>query len=267
MIDANRVIQPKDVEHALAVALRQEVVCVFEDDELRVDTPYVLQNGAMLRAYMRWDERGQDLVVSDGSYAAEQMELYAASASALRDRYAEMRRIARRLMLDWDTAFSFRAATLDEAAARTPLLAQAVDQSLSLLTPRQRRAAPALHRELAAELMRAGLNVVHRAKIRAGNDVEVTVDYRLQRGRREAAVEVLGGLTKPSALIAVDRTAADFRELEEAHYSGLLVAVVDEGSPAALPRLRQRFDAARPSSSIVLPAGKAVPLILERLAA
>ena len=78
---------------------------------------------------------------------------------------------------------------------------------------------------------------------------------------------MLGGLTKPSALIAVDRTAADFRELEEAHYSGLLVAVVDEGSPAALPRLRQRFDAARPSSSIVLPAGKAVPLILERLAA
>jgi len=202
--------------------------------------------------------------------------------------------IARQLGLDWDVEFRFVAADLDEAARRTATLARAVDRALSLVyapltgeigreknekkrpeseayAPRTLPLpfpAPALSHRLGAELLGAGLRVAPRAQILTGSlSQPVTVDYRVERGAAEAAVEVLSARRQPRALMVVDRTVADFHMLERGAYRGLLIAVYDEEGPAAQTRLLDRFVAASPVRTILVPSGSAALEIQRRLAA
>src|SRR5436305_5518434 len=126
-------LNPNYVEEALSRVLRSEVSCVREGDGLYVDTPYVLQDGQLLRVYLDRAEDPDGIVASDGGYATSQIETFARSNAALRERYAQMERIARQLDLEWDTEFRFTAPDLDEALRRLAVLARAFDHSLSLI--------------------------------------------------------------------------------------------------------------------------------------
>src|SRR5262249_38003008 len=133
-------LNPDHVEEALSRLLRSEVSCVRAGDGLYVDTPYVLQDGHLLRVYLDRAEDRDGIVASDGGSATSQIETFACSNVALRERYAQLERIAQQLDLGWDTEFRFTAPDLDEALRRLAVLARAVDQSLSLIQARRSRA-------------------------------------------------------------------------------------------------------------------------------
>ena len=266
MIAASELPTSGEVERTLAAQLLKEIVCTRDGDLLRVDTPYVLQDGHLLRFYIEAAE-GRGLVVSDGGFATAQVEIFARSDAVLRDRYAELRRIATELGLDWDTEYRFTAPDVDAAMRRVSTLARAVDRSLSFLQARPARAAEPLRRRLKNELQAAGVKVAQKARIRTGAEHSVLVDYRLERDNAEAAVEMLGGRTAGGAAIAVDHAIANFQVLDHGDYPGLLIAVYDETSAASAPRLRERFEVGSPDKALLLSGEQAVPAILERLAA
>src|SRR5262249_29772913 len=98
-------VSPVRVEEVLSRVLRSEVLCVREADALRVDTPYILQDGHLLRVYLEQNGNADGITVSDGGYATTQIETFTRSNAALRRRYARLERIAQQLELEWDTEF------------------------------------------------------------------------------------------------------------------------------------------------------------------
>jgi hypothetical protein len=267
VIIVTTVISCTAVEQALVGALRAEVSCVPAGDRHRVDTPYVLQDGHLLQVFLWATGENGTVVASDGGYATAQVETFARSVGALRERYADLKAIANALELEWDAEFRFSAPDLDSAARRIAVLARAVDQSLTLVHTRQRRAGGALREQLGRDLREAGLRATRRARIRPhGEERGVMVDYRVQRNGSEGAVEVLGGRTFQGAAISVDRAVATFHILERLQYRGRLFAVYDEDSPAGELELRERFRSAGPRGAMLLPGSEAVPTILDELA-
>lgn len=261
-------VPPSRVREALVAVLREEVVCALENDELRVDTPYVLQDGRLLRVYLRWCGEHGGFIASDGGYATGQIEAFVRSAAALRERYAELKGIARGLDIEWDGAeFRFCAPDLETVARRTAVLARAVDRALTLIPTRTRPTTAPLHARLLAEFRQAGLSVVHRATIVIPPLPEVTVDFRLYRNHSEAAVEMLAARTERGAAIAIDRAVSSFHLLSRGKYPGLLVAVYDEEGATAATPLLDRFRSAAPERTLLLPSHDAVHGIVRRLAA
>jgi hypothetical protein len=207
------------------------------------------------------------VIISDGGYAREQVEIFSRSESLLRSHYKEMEQIATRLGLKWDTEFSYTESDLDALVRRIPVLAEAASRALSLTRHRPRRRHGPLRDELRAELRDLGLGVKSRAKIALTKDLPtVTVDFEVRNGSA-AAVEVLSSRTAAGSLIAVDRAVANFHVLDRGGYAGRLFAVYDEASPAGEPTARNRFIAAAPETAVLVAGAEAAPTIERELKA
>lgn len=128
-------LTPDKVTETLWATLKQDVICVPEEDGLRLDTPYVLQDGHSLRVYLYPSDQNGAVIVSDGGFAAELIEMLSPSPSVLSQNHADMKQIARELGIEWDIDFSYQESTLERAIQRLVTLARAVDRSLSLIQP------------------------------------------------------------------------------------------------------------------------------------
>lgn len=129
-----------------------------EDDGLRLDTPYILQDGHALRVYLYPAGQNGDVIVSDGGFATEQIEILSPAPSSLSRHYGAVDRIARKLGLGWDVDGRFRESSVERAAQRLATLARAVDRSLTLVQPRVDRAVSKLTRKLGENLKGLGLD-------------------------------------------------------------------------------------------------------------
>jgi len=236
---------------------------------LTLDTPLTLQDGRLLRVYIE-PAKGGGLIVTDGGYAMSQVETFARTPAMLRERREELVRIARILDLECEdgTEFCYVSNDLEAAMMRLNVLSMAVNRALSLLHAKPPRLKVALRERLLETFRSAGLEVKRDAQITSGqSELSVTVDYRVNSKRKEAAVEVLSGRTRAGAQGVVDRTAANFNVLAKGGYRGLLVAVYDEQSIAAHGALRERFLEAGPKNVLLLSGNGEERQIVERLAA
>ncbi len=89
----------------MTALLRADIHVTATTEGLQVDTPYILSNGALLRVMVRPGAEPEQVVVTDGGYACEQVEISTRSDAALRSHHREMREIARQLGLEWDVEF------------------------------------------------------------------------------------------------------------------------------------------------------------------
>lgn len=257
---------PEQVTNSFRRIVSEDVRCARQGDALSMDTPLVLQDGHFFRAFVEIDDSGL-LRVSDGGFTTSQFSIYSVSEPALRARGSEAGEIARELSLTWqDGEFSFAEDNLESALRRITVLVRAVDRAISLLEGKATRRPVALRLKLRDDLRAAGLEVKTRARIEIGGEPKpVIVDQLVRRNGRQAAVEVLTGRTQSGALISVDRAVANFHLLDHFKYSGLMIAVYDEESPAGAPGLISRFSNARPQAAEIIAGAKAAKAIQERL--
>jgi hypothetical protein len=187
-----------------------------------------------------------------------ELEKFARSNVALRERSAEVAQVAKRLRLLWeDGELLYKAPDVHGAMRRVAILAQAADRSLSLLEARPSRKPVPLRQKLVADLRSAGLLVSQRVRVTRADEPKVVVDQLVKRNGSQAVVEVLTGRTRGGASISVDRAITNFHILDGLRYQGSLVAVYDETSPAAEPELRARFREAKPDSALLVPGSEA----------
>jgi hypothetical protein len=258
--------EPTKVATLLRELTASWIECVQDGDLLAVDTPFVLQDGHLFRAFISAGDRPGQMVVSDGGWASEQVELFARTVSVRNARIEELKRIGREAGIEWDTEFAYTATDLQSAVERMSDLARAVDRSLTLLHSRASRGLAPLAARLRDGLREAGLKVEGGARIELDGQ-RVRVDYRVVRNSSEAAVEILGGRSRQGAAQSIDHAVTNFHVLRRGLYPGLLVGVYDEDSPAAATELRDRFLAARPEETLLLPGSDAIATLADRLAA
>jgi hypothetical protein len=256
---------PEDVVRLLTDATAATITCVRDGDDLALDTPFVLQDGHLLRAYISVGEETGALVITDGAWAAEQVELFT-SRPSIDARWRAMAQIARECGIDFDVEFSYQATGVEAAIGGLSQLARAVDRTLTLLAPTVSRGRMLLRARLRDDMRRAGLHVEQRPRIDLGG-LQVRVDYRVGRDQNEAAVELLGGQTGHGATQSVDRAVTNFHLLHGGNYQGTLAAIFDEDSAAAGAVFRERFAAASPADTLLIPSSEAVEVLRVRLAA
>ena len=259
-----------EVKRALNEALRENLRCALDDGRVRVDTPYVLQDGHLLQVFLNRSPAG-DITASDGGWATSQFELH--TTHLPERRYDTLRNIATRLGLEWEGDFRLTAGDLTDAARRIALLARAVDLTLTLARgtrpPGTKTALDAaearpgrwqVEEELESKLTGTGLAVTARARIPIhGPQRSVTVDYLVSRNGSEAVLDILTSRAK------LDRTAVDFNVLNSSGYPGSLFAVYNEASAAGRQPMLERFKVTAPERTILVPARDAAAAIKGRL--
>ena len=256
---------PDEVEAALVESLRARVLCKIDGDALELETPYVLQDGHLLRVYIELTTAG--LSVSDGGFTQRQLETDSRTAAMLRERVADVQRIATQLSLKWDGELSYEGDNLGGVLERLAVLCRAVDRSLSLLGQRPTRKAADVRSRLRDQLVGRGFAVTSRGRPQVKGGLRpVVVDQLVRKNGTQAAVEILTSRTESGAHIAVDRAATNFQVLNHFDYQGPLIAVYDRDSPAAEKSLRDRFEAAKPKVALLVSDDKAAEIIGERLA-
>ncbi len=258
--------EPAAVERELLEVHRQDIHCRRDGDELVLDTPLPLQNGALLRVYIS-AVAGGGLSVSDGGYVAGEIESFTRTISARRERQQKLERIARRLNLDWESEFRAYAPDLPTAMRRVVFICQAVDQALSLDTYRPPRPAAPIRERLFAAFKLRGLHVHSRRRLPVGDNQDVVIDYEVRRDGRVGAVELLTSKSASGAKGVVDRAVTVLHLLSRGGYPGRLFAVFDEESPIAQARNLDRFRKAKPELALLLPSHQAATAIPELLGA
>lgn len=279
----NTLLDPIKVRAAVSEAIQHQVECVAEEDTVRVDTPYILQDGHLLRVILRPGPAG--IMVSDGGYATAQVEMHVVPAGDIETYYSLLRRIAHELSLEWQGDFRFVAEDLPAAAQRLPVLARAVDRAIGLHMPRSKTqpmpeatVVPGDHPPLApgqvpSVSLRSRLRVeldqlqviepgifVKRGEWLPAHDLSagVKADHLVKRNGSQAVVDAL------TSRSTADRVSADFHILVRAAYPAHLIAVFDEQS-GDIQMLVRRFLLAKPEKAIVVPADEAVTRVRDLL--
>lgn len=260
-------LKPSAVRDALTRALTDDISCSMTSSGVVVDTPFILQDGRLLRVLLRPTGENGTIEASDGGYALEQVEIMFRAGSSRRERLAEIKRIATELHLDWDTALGFTAHSLDEAVRRLPVLAQGVDRTLTLTHAISRRRERPLRARLANDLREAGLKLRTRAKIQTEDGRHESVDYVVEHeATSKAAVRLLSAETPSGAGMAADRAAGVFTRLDRAQYPGLLVAVYDEHTSSGILSFREQFEKTKPERARLVAGDAAAEYIEKHLA-
>lgn len=272
MIDRDLLLSPERVQQAVLAALVEDLECQRTPAGIQIDTPFILQDGRLFRALIRPTGENGTVVTSDGGFAVEQFEIRFSSVQARRERVEQLKRIAVELHLDPldtnDGSLTFRSESLEEAARRLPILAQAADRALSLLQSRIRGKERPLRSRLADDFQDNGFDVGRGRKIEIGHDTYVKVDLELGRQDRPvAAVQVLSAVTQSGAVIAADRAVVNLTRLSRASYDGKLFAVFNTHSPSGVEQVLNRFAAAKPEQAVLVPSDDAVEIITNALVA
>ncbi len=129
-----RELDPAIVKYMFVEVLAQSTRCFAEDGAVRLETPFMLPDGHLVRVYMRLGPE-QEVVVSDGGYTSRTVTIFSRFEEEARARYEKLRQIARDLGLEYaDGELRFVAPSLEQAVRRVPTLAHAVVAGLGMLT-------------------------------------------------------------------------------------------------------------------------------------
>ena len=115
VMTVNVLPEPTKVATLLRELTASWIECVRDGDLLAVDTPFVLQDGHLFRAFISAGDRPGQVVVSDGGWASEQVELFTRTVSVRNARIDELKRIGREAGIQWDTEFAYTATDLQSA--------------------------------------------------------------------------------------------------------------------------------------------------------
>lgn len=127
-------LDPSVVKYMFVEVLAQSTRCTAEDGILRLETPFMLPDGHVVRVYLRLGPE-QEVVVSDGGYTSRTVTIFSRFEDEARARYEKLRQIARDLGLEYaDGELRFVALNLEQAVRRIPVLANAVVAGLGMLT-------------------------------------------------------------------------------------------------------------------------------------
>lgn len=230
-----------------------------------IDTPHILQDGRLLQVFV--SERDRKWAVSDGGWAAQAATMATRSDRALANKLRAFKDIAGSLDLSVskDGRIGFEADDLATVAARTAVLALAVDRALSVVAAHAQGAPAAGRQALMGELSDRGVRVAPRQRVRLNNDGSVQVDVLATGSAGVAAIEYLSGNRPENATVSVDRAIVNLIQLDRG-WQGRLFAVYDEASYAADAKLRSRFASAAPSKARLLPLASAAGEIAKALA-
>lgn|GEM_PF-2212012 len=127
-------LDPSVVKYMFVEVLAQTTRCVAEDGMVRLETPFLLPDGHVVRVYLRLGPE-QEVIVSDGGYTSRTVTVFSRFEDEARARYEKLRQIARDLGLEYANGeLSFVAMNLEQAIRRIPTLANAVVAGLGMLT-------------------------------------------------------------------------------------------------------------------------------------
>jgi hypothetical protein len=276
---ANNGLQSSDFERALLSVVSSDVVCKERDDVYVLDTPYTLQDGHLFQAHILVSREGT-IVVSDGLWLLGQIVTFSSDDAAFQQWKSRADSIARRLHLTWDgEQMSYIAESVTEAMNRVAVLARAIDSSLCFHAPVQRETARKTGYEISPEFVHAeldwsvklnhsleerGLRVIPDAKIDIGI-ATVVVSQVVRQDGSEAAVELLRGRQRRTAVRSIDHAVTNFQLLDHFAYSGLMLAVFEERSATRFEDMQARFKNAAPSRTELIADSEAVETISSRL--
>lgn len=91
---------PAEIERLLVDDVREMITCRAVGDLLRLDTPYVLQDGHMLQVWL--ESSNGAIQVSDGGWTLSQTDLFASSSTLRSQRARQVDAIARANGLQFD---------------------------------------------------------------------------------------------------------------------------------------------------------------------
>ncbi len=253
----------EDVANTLRRILTESVHCRRQGDAVILDTPYSFGDGNLLRVYIFETEQG--IVVSDGGFAAKQVEMLSPTPTASR-RYRRLERLATDHGLHWDGRLSFVEPTLEDALYRLDRLALALHEAELLLQRGQRP------RVQTREYLRRGLE--SRYGIKTVPDYQivlpslpntVVVDIFAEAEQRKAAIEIIEARTRGGLHDQVNRSIVNLIELERGKFDGMLIGVYDEEVLNRDHRAIDRFKVAKPDRAILIPREQALKEVSELL--
>lgn len=129
-----RGLDPAIVKYLFMEMLAQSTQCIVEDGVVRLETPFMLPDGHLVRVYFRLGLE-QEVIVSDGGYTSRMVTVFSRFEEEARARYEKLRQIARDLGVEYaDGELRFVAPSLEQAVRRVPVLAHAVVAGLGMLT-------------------------------------------------------------------------------------------------------------------------------------
>ena len=174
--------------------LTEGVHCTRQGAALILDTPYSFGDGNLLRVYLF--ETAEGIVVSDGGFAARQVEMLSPTPTT-HHHYRRLQRLAADHDLHWDGQLSFIEPTLEDALYRLDRLALALHDA-ELLLQRGRRP-----RMQTRDYLRKGLESEYGIRTRLDYPIllpslqqSVTVDILAESDQRQAAIEVIEARTE-----------------------------------------------------------------------
>lgn len=128
MVETRSMLRCDEVREELIRLLASEIECQAEGGMLRLDTPYIIGDGYLMRAYLSpVDER---IRVTDRGFATSQVEMYVTGSNTLLARYDDLNEVARKCGIRWeDGEFTYESDSIQDAMMRLKLLAQAMQEA------------------------------------------------------------------------------------------------------------------------------------------
>lgn len=236
--------------------LTESVHCTRQGDALILDTPYSFGDGNFLRIYLYETEEG--IVVSDGGFAAKQVEMLS-PAPTTRNHYRRLHRLAGDHGLHWDGRLSFIEPTLEDALYRLGRLALALHETELLLQRGQRP------RMQTREYLRRGLESRYGITTRSDHQIvlpslqqPVIVDILAESDQHQAAIEIIEARTEGGLRDQVNRSAINLILLERGRFDGMLISVYDEEVLNRDHLAIERFKETKPDRAILIPREQAL---------
>lgn len=236
--------------------LTESVQCTRQGEALILDTPYSFGDGNLLRVYLFETEDG--IVVSDGGFAAKQVEMLSATPTT-RHHYRRLQRLAADHGLHWDGRLSFVEPTLEDALYRLDRLALVLHETELLLQRGQRP------RMQTREYLRRGLESRYGITTRPDYRIllpslqqPVTVDILAERDHHQAAIEIIEARTEGALRDQVNRSAINLILLERGKFDGMLIGVYDEEVLNRDHLAIERFKQTKPDRAILIPREQAL---------
>lgn len=255
----------EEAVRALQRILAEGVHCTKQGDALVLDTPYSFGARNLLRVYLFETEGG--IVVSDGGFAAKQIEMLSPAPTTNRH-YRRLQRLAADHDLHWDGRLSFSEPTLEDALYRLDRLALALHESELLLQRGQR---PKMQTR---EYLRRGLESRYGIKTRPDYQIllpalqqPVTVDILAERDQHKAAIEIIEARTEGALRDQVNRSAINLILLERGKFDGMLIGVYDEEVLNRSHLAIERFRETKPERALLISRGQALEQVGELLRA
>ncbi len=244
--------------------LTESVHCTRQGESLILDTPYSFGDGNLLRVYLFETEEG--IVVSDGGFAAKQVEMLS-STPTTRHHYRRLQRLAADYGLHWDGQLSFMEPTLEDALYRLDHLALALHEAELWLHQRGQRPRTQTREYLRKELAsRYGITVRPDYPILLPSLRQpVTVDILAEREQRRAAIEIIEARTEGGLREQVYRSIVNLTALERARFEGVLIGVYDEEVLNRDHLAIERFNETKPAGAFLIPREQALAQVDELL--